>query len=378
MPIKVGIIGYGNAAKTFHIPFITAIPEYALIAILQRAEAPVDPASTPPGSHCTVDIPGIRHYRTADEFFADSEIDLVVIATHHDTHAMFAERALEMGMHAIVDKPFARSSEEADRVIKLAEEKGLIVTCFQNRRWDGDFQTLRKLLNEGALGKITEADLHYDFESPPWLKYMTKEKYEPGDGHVFGLGSHTLDQAYALFGRPASVTAFLRNQRGVESEVEDSFTIILQYNGPQSDLLVTVKTCVVTPLARQLKQLVRGTEGSFVKWQARSTCPQEEHIAAGMKPLDPGFGAEDQSLWGELVTYKPFDESVQKFDLESNKYVGKYPTVPGRWMGLYENLAAAILGKRDLEVRPEGVRDVLRIIELARESNEKRVTVAWT
>jgi predicted dehydrogenase len=191
------------------------------------------------------------------------------------------------------------------------------------------------------------------------------------------VGSHTLDQAYALFGRPASVTAFLRNQRGVKSEIEDSFTIILQYDKEQSDLLVTVKTCVVTPLARQLKQLVRGTEGSFVKWQARSTCPQEEHIARGMKPLDPRFGEESESLWGELTTYKPFDESIQKFDPESKKHVGRYPTVPGRWMGLYENLAAVILGKGELEVRPEGVRDVLRIIELARESNEKRVTVAW-
>jgi predicted dehydrogenase len=192
------------------------------------------------------------------------------------------------------------------------------------------------------------------------------------------IGSHTLDQAYALFGRPSSVTAFLRNQRGVKSEVEDSFTIILQYDGPQSDLLVTVKTCVVTPLARQLKQLVRGTEGSFVKWQARSTCPQEEHIAAGMKPLDSGFGTELESMWGELTTYKPSDQSVQKFDPESKKYVGKYPTVPGRWMGLYENLAAAIHRREELAVKPEGVRDVLRIIELARESNEKRVTVAWT
>jgi hypothetical protein len=97
-----------------------------------------------------------------------------------------------------------------------------------------------------------------------------------------------------------------------------------------------------------------------------------------MKPLDSGFGTEPESMWGELTTYKPFDQSVQKFDPESKKYVGKYPTVPGRWMGLYENLAAAIHRREELAVKPDGVRDVLRIIELARESNEKRVTVAWT
>ncbi|KAL2869139.1 uncharacterized protein BJX67DRAFT_32901 [Aspergillus lucknowensis] len=377
MAIKVGVVGYGGAAKNFHIPFISAIADYELIAILQRAERPADPSSTPRGTHCTVDLPKIRHYRTPDEFFGDADIELVVVATHHDTHALFAEKALLGGKHAIVDKPFARSSEEADHVVHLAREKGLIVTCFQNRRWDGDFQTLRKVISQGALGKIMEAELHYDFESPAWLGRMTKEKYSPGDGHVFGLGTHSLDQAYLLFGRPASVTAFFRNQRGIESEVEDSFTIILQYDGEQKDLLVTVKTSVTTPLARQLKQLVRGTEGSFIKWQQRSSCPQEDAIAKGAGPLDPGFGEEPKSLWGELTTYKEFDSSLQTLDRETNKYVGRYPTVTGRWMGVYENLAGAIQGKTELAVKAEQVRDVLRIIELARQSNEQRVTVPW-
>ncbi|KAL5338027.1 hypothetical protein BJX70DRAFT_408946 [Aspergillus crustosus] len=383
MAIKVGIIGYGFAAKSFHIPFIRAIPAYSITAVLQRAEAPSvsvsdpDRPTTAPGVHCTVDLPGIRHHRTPETFFADSEIELVVVATHHDTHALFAEAGLRAGKHVIIDKPFARSAVEADHLIALSKEKGLILTCFQNRRWDGDFLTLRHLLSQKALGKITEAELHYDYENPFWLKYMTKKEYSPGDGMAFGLGTHSLDQAYTLFGRPKSVTAFFRNQRGIESEIEDSFTIVLQYDGEQSGLLVTVKTCVVTPLARQLKQLVRGTEGSFVKWQQRSTCPQEEHITAGLDPLDLDFGKEDPSIYGELTTYKEFDGSVQKYDQVTAKYTGQYPTITGRWMGLYESLADAIQGKGDLAVRPEQCRDVLRILELARESNENGVTVAW-
>lgn len=160
---------------------------------------------------------------------------------------------------------------------------------------DGDFQTLRKLLSQNALGKIAEAEIHYDFESPFWTKYMTETKYVPGQGHSFGLGrqkshpcnlvtpfvyshqaqsptnscyyqgSHSLDQAYALFGRPASITAVYRSQRGIESEIEDSFTIILHYGRDQKNLLVTVKSAITTPLAKQLKFLVRGSEGSFVK-----------------------------------------------------------------------------------------------------------------
>lgn len=191
------------------------------------------------------------------------------------------------------------------------------------------------------------------------------------------VGTHSLDQALVLFGRPKSVTGFFRTQRGGESEVEDSFTIILQYDGPQKDLLVTVKTAVTTPMAQQLKFLVRGTKGSFIKFQQRSTCPQEEQIAAGLKPLDGGFGTEPQQLQGILTTYDNFDSDVQTLDQETNKYTGRYPTIVGRWMGLYENVADAINGKGDLEVKPTQSRDVLRVIELARESHNKSITVPW-
>ncbi|KAF4445758.1 hypothetical protein F53441_10507 [Fusarium austroafricanum] len=376
-PIKVGIIGYGKSAKTFHLPFITAIPDYEVYAILQRAEAPADPSSAAKGSHCTVDFPKAKHYRTADEFFADKEIQFVVVASRNDTHASFAEKALLSGKHVIVDKPFAGSSEEADKVIKISEEKGLILTCYQNRRWDAHFQTLRHLIEKGALGDIKEAELHYDFESPDWM-YTKGAKHTPGSGMAFNLGTHSLDQALVLFGRPKSVTGFFRVQRDEDSDIEDSFTIILQYDGSQKDLLVTVKTSVITPMAQQLKDLVRGTKGSFIKFQQRSTCTQEEQSAAGLKPLDEGFGVEPEKLAGTLTTYEEFDGKVQKYDPETKKYTGQYPSFVGRWMGIYENVADAINGKAELEVKPRQSRDGLRIIELARESHEKGVTVAWS
>ncbi|KAI9373472.1 hypothetical protein BJX61DRAFT_533138 [Aspergillus egyptiacus] len=377
MAIKVGVIGYGSAAKSFHLPFILAIPEYEVIAILQRAARPTDPAVAEKGSHCTVDFPDVKHYRTAEDFFADPKISFVVVATHVDTHASFAEQALRAGKHVIVDKPFARSTEEADRVISLAESTGLVLTCFQNRRYDGDFQTVRELFTKHALGDITEVEIHYDFDRAPWLQFMASKEYRAGDGHAFGLGTHSIDQAYVLFGRPASVTAFYRTQRGIDSEVEDSFTIILQYAGPLKNLLVTVKTAVVSPMAQQLKFWIRGTKGSYLKYQQRSTCPQEEHIAHGLQPLDPGFAVESEELNGVLTTYDEFDSSIQIFDEKAKRYIGSYPTIRGRWMALYENVADAINGKAELAVKPAQVRDVLRIIELARESHEKGTTVAW-
>lgn len=149
----------------------------------------------------------------------------------------------------------------------------------RDRRWDGDFRTLQHLLSKDALGTITEAEIHYDFENPPWIKHLTAKEYTPGDGLLFGLGkhaasilypafteclkgSHTLDQALVLFGRPKSVTAFLKVLRGVESEVDDSFTVILQYESP---LLVTVKTSIISCLQQDFKYFVRGTAGSYIK-----------------------------------------------------------------------------------------------------------------
>ncbi|KAL5115792.1 hypothetical protein ACEQ8H_006287 [Pleosporales sp. CAS-2024a] len=376
-PIRVGVIGYGFAAKSFHLPFISAIPEYEVVAILQRAEAPADPTSAAKGTHCTVDFPNVKHHRTAHDFFADSNIDFVVVASHADTHASFAEEGLKAGKHVIIDKPFARSTQEADKIVQLAKEKNLILTCFQNRRYDGDFLTAREILDKQALGDINEAEIHYDFDQAPWLKFMKGKEYTAGDGHTFGLGTHSLDQAYVLFGRPASVTAFFRVQRGIESEVEDSFTIILQYDGAQKGLLVTVKTCVLSPMAQQLKFWIRGTKGSFIKHQQRSSCPQEEDIARGAQPFDQDFAAESDALRGHLTTYEAFDKKMQTFDKESQRWVGKYPTVRGRWVQLYENVAQAINGKGELAIKASEVRDVLRIIELARESHQQGKTVAW-
>ncbi|KAK7192775.1 hypothetical protein DPSP01_011199 [Paraphaeosphaeria sporulosa] len=382
-PIKVGILGYGFASKSFHLPFIRALPSsYTVTAILQRAESPSDPSSAAKGSHCTVDFPDIKHYRKAEDFFADAEIDFVVVATHADTHALFAEQAMRAGKNVIVDKPFARSTAEADSVIKVAKETGRIVTCFQNRRWDGDFLTLRALLENSMLGTPVEAIIHYDFDRAPWLHRMTAKEYTPGSGHLYGLGTHSLDQAFTLFGRPAHVTAFLRSQRAVEnpdapSAVEDSFTVILQYGGPQKDLLVTVKTAVVSPMDKQLKYWIRGTKSSYTKCQQRSTCPQEESISANLAPTDADFAREDDRFRGTLASYEQVDEKIQSFDEASQRWVGRVPSVRGRWMGLYENVAGYIRGEGELEVKVEDVRDVLRCIELARESSAKGMTVAW-
>jgi predicted dehydrogenase len=140
-----------------------------------------------------------------------------------------------------------------------------------DRRYDSDFPTLRHLINSNAFGTIIEFENHYDLEMPSWMVRNKTLKYVPGEGMAFGLGSHSVDQALVLFGRPASVTGFLRSLRGIESEVDDTFTIILQYSGEQKNLLVTIKTTIVSLMTDQFKTFVRGTEGSFVKVSLMNT-----------------------------------------------------------------------------------------------------------
>ncbi|KAF9005723.1 hypothetical protein BDZ89DRAFT_1095549 [Hymenopellis radicata] len=330
-------------------------------AFLQRAAAP-DPASSPRppvGTHCTIDFPSATHHRTAEAFFGDDEIEL---------HGEFVRRALESGKHVVVEKAFVNTSKEADGLIQLAREKGRVLTVFQNRRFDSDFLTLQHIVESGALGEIRDAQMHFDFRMPSWVMGWTQKEYAAGQGMTFGLGSHTVDQALVLFGRPVSVTGFLRSNRGVDSEVDDTFTIILQYGGEQKNLTVTVKTAIVTHMEDNLKFFVRGTGGTYLKF---GTDPQEaKAIAAPCQPAsDPDYGREDERIWGTLSTAKEFDTKSQVFDEESGLYIGKYPSMLGRYRGLYENV---------LYVKPETSRDGLRILELARESHDTGRMVPWS
>ncbi|KAJ3054537.1 hypothetical protein HK097_001566 [Rhizophlyctis rosea] len=371
-PIKVGIIGYGFSTKCFHLPFIRPNSDLQVYAFLQRAATPADVKS--PWGHCTVEFPQAKHYTTPDQFFADAEIELVVICTHE--HEEFARRALESGKHVVVEKPFVTTSEAAERLIQLARKQNRVLTAFHNRRFDSDFRTLQHLVSQNALGDIREAELHYDFPNPGWIGGWTG-KYTPGEGMAFGLGTHTVDQALTLFGTPTSVTGFLRANRdnAGESDIDDSFTIILQYGGDKKKLLVTVKTTIVSNLKDQLKFFVRGTEGSFIKF---GTDPQEAKAIAspGQPALSPTFGDELPAAWGTLTTITQFDAS-QSLDSDSKKWIGKYPSLPGWYRGYYEGVVAAIKGEKEVYVKAETAGDGLKVIELARRSAEEGVTLKW-
>jgi predicted dehydrogenase len=227
------------------------------------------------------------------------------------------------------------------------------------------------LVDKKAFGQITECEIHYDFDFPFWMKSWDKTVYTPGQGMLFGIGSHTIDQALVLFGRPATITAFYRSLRGIESEIDDAFTVILQYGGEKKNLVVTVKTSVVCVMQYPLKFFVRGYDGSFVKY---GDDKQESQVFQGLAATEKGFGVEPEDTYGLLTTKEKVDQSQSE---DNGRWVGKFPSLVGSYVAYYEDLVKTIRGEKELVVKPETARDGLRIIEIARESAQKGCTLPF-
>jgi scyllo-inositol 2-dehydrogenase (NADP+) len=314
--LKVALIGRGLGGSVFHAPLIRAMPELELAAWVGAAEA--EAAAVAPG------------------------IDLVVISSPNRTHFPLAEAALRAGKHVVIDKPFAVSLDEADALIALARERGRMLTVFHNRRWDGDFLTVRKVLPR--LGEIRLFEAHWDrFRReirPGW-----KDAADGGAGTLYDLGPHLIDQALLLFGLPDSVSADVRAQRG-GSAVDDYFALTFHYD--TLPVVLGASTLVTAPRPRFA---IHGTGGSFVKY---GLDPQEAALKAGADPRFAGEGAREDD--GTLTT-------------EAGAV--RVPTEPGRYLSFYEGVVAAIRDGAPPPVDPADAREGLRIIELARRASEE-------
>lgn len=256
-PFNVAVVGYGLSAKVFHIPLILALPDdFNLYGIVQRSPKPDNDASK--------DFPGIKLFRSVDEVYADSNVDLVVITSTPGTHFSMCKGALEAGKNVVVEKPFVTTAKEADELIEIQKKSGKVLAVYQNRRWDADYLTLRQIMDPGSLGDIAEFETHFDRHRPEAPSAESwKAEEAPGHGSIFDLGTHLLDQVYHSFGMPEKVTAFLYQQRrGVEKGPHDAFTAVLRY---KDGMVATARAGVVGPEVEQLRFWVRGTKGSFKK-----------------------------------------------------------------------------------------------------------------
>jgi scyllo-inositol 2-dehydrogenase (NADP+) len=344
--IRVGLIGYGLAGRVFHAPVIQSVPGFKLKKILQRRTGDARER-----------YPWVEVVQDAAAIFDDSEIDLVVVATPNDSHFEMARNALLAHKHVVLEKPFAITSAEASQLIELARKQGQLLSPFQNRRWDGDFLTVRKILNEGLLGRLVEYESHFDrFRNRPQGTW--KDTEGPGSGILFDLGSHLIDQAQVLFGLPQMVTADLRTQKD-SSRITDNFELILHYD----KLKVTLKASM---LVREPgpRFILHGTFGSFVKY---GLDPQEDALKEGRSPSTPGWGEEPMEMFGRLNT-----------EIEGSPYEARIETVAGCYQDYYQNILDAIRDQAELAVKPEEGLNTIRIIELAMQSSQEQRTIPFS
>jgi predicted dehydrogenase len=328
----VGLIGYGLGGAVFHAPLIAAEPRLRLEAVVtSRAE------------QLRRDHPGVRVAATAAELLADEAVELVVVAAPNAVHHELAAAALRAGRHVVVDKPFTLGTADADELIALAAAGGRHLSVFHNRRWDGDFLTLRRLLEAGALGEVAELVSRYDrFRPAP--RGSWKEQDVPGAGVLWDLGPHLVDQALALFGRPETVWADVGTQRpGVEAA--DYAHLVLGYG--RLRVLLHAAMLVRDPGPRFE---VHGERGSFVSW---GLDPQEQALRAGGRPGDPG--------WGTV----PPDRATLTTEVAGLEVAGRVAGVPGDYGAFYAAMAAAVAGEGPVPVAPGEARDAVAVIEHA-------------
>ena len=321
MSVRTGLIGHGLGGRAFHEPLIRAAGRLSLDAIATTRSTP-DPAG----------------------LIADPGIDLVVISTPNHSHYPLAKAALEAGKHVVIDKPFTVTLDEADELIALARARERVLSVFHNRRWDGDFLTVRKILESGRLGEVMRYEAHWD-RFRPAIKPGWKEEAGPGTGVLGDLGPHLIDQALLLFGEPEHVAGDLEMQRA-ETEVEDYFAITLAYGKRRAIL-----TSSLLAYAPRPRFGLYGTEGSFAKY---GLDPQEPQALAGLSPHDPGFGVEEERWHGTLTLA---DGTIERI-----------PTERGCYLAYYEGVAAAIIDGAPVPVEPADARAGLEIIELVRAS----------
>jgi scyllo-inositol 2-dehydrogenase (NADP+) len=315
--IRVGLAGYGLAGSVFHAPLIRACDRMQLSAVLTSRDAP-------------------ERVDTLEKLIEQS--DLVVVATPNTTHFEIAAAALNAGRHVVVDKPFAVTVDEADELIALAREHGHLLTVFHNRRWDSDFLTVRKLLPQ--LGEVMLLEAHWDRFRPD-IKRGWREQPQPGGGVLSDLGPHMVDQALALFGMPAAVSADLLAQRR-DAKVDDYFDLTLHYGSRR--VCLRCSTLIAEPRPRFA---VHGSQGSFIKY---GLDPQEAQLRAGMDPRDDSFALDET---GGILTLGG----------------GRHAEVPierGNYRAFYEGVADAILDGAPVPVAPADARVGLVLIDLAR------------
>ncbi|WNV90503.1 Gfo/Idh/MocA family oxidoreductase [Umezawaea sp. Da 62-37] len=342
--MRTALIGYGLGGSAFHAPFVHTTPGLELSAVV----------TGDPGRQAEVRAryPEAEILPSIDDVWA-GDYDLAVVTTPNRFHHAHARSALEHGLHVVVDKPFSGTAAEARALVDFAAAQGLVVVPFHNRRWDGDFRTVQKLLADGALGDVHRFESRFERWRPA-VKSTWKESGDPADlgSIVFDLGTHLVDQSIALFGPPVEVYAEIATLRAGAQADDDAFLSLTHRDGTRSHLHMGALVADLGPRFRVL-----GDKAAYVKC---GMDPQEDLLKAGTTPGGDGWGEEPESAWGEL---RAGGES------------SPVRTEPGAYQLFYAGVAKAVLHG---DAPPVDARDAvsgLEVIEAAAESARTRQVV---
>jgi predicted dehydrogenase len=341
----VGILGWGGAARTFHAPFIPLVPGLELRAVATSRRAVAE-------AH----LPGVAIHDSLDALLADGRVDLVVIATPHRFHTQHAIAALAAGKDVVVEKPLAATAAEAEALFARAREVGRQCIVFQNRRWDGDFQTVRQLIAGGILGEIYHFENHWPAYRPALRGVWREDPAEMG-GQLYDIGPHLIDQTLQLFGAPGSVYAQVAARR-LGARANDQFRLTLRY----ASGLTAILTADMLGALPSPRFLVRGTLGAFEK---HGLDPQEALLRAWHSPVGESWGTDAPAAWGHL---KATDANGLTFD-------GQIATIPGNYRGFYEAVYGALRDGGPSPIAPDEIVLQLRIVEAALRSAETNAVV---
>jgi scyllo-inositol 2-dehydrogenase (NADP+) len=336
--VSVGIIGFGLSSSVFHTPLLLSHGGFRILAVVSSRAAEVLQV-----------LPGTKVVKDVDEMLLDAKIDLVINCAPNIYHYDYTRSALEKGKHCVVEKPFINRVSDGEDLINLANRVQRKLTVFHNRRWDSDFLTVKELIASEKLGEITQFESHFDRFRPIVRPDRWKEQNAEGSGIWVDLGSHLLDQALCLFGKPDKIFADIQAQRD-PSSADDYFNVILKY-GRKRVILQSSSFIEGTP-----RFTISGTKGHFVKF---GLDPQEEQLKKGLVG-SPQLGIENESIYGTLISYQ--NGVPSKTRVESKK---------GGYMEFYSQLHRAITNPTlPAPVPPAQALDVIRILQTAKESSK--------
>ncbi len=338
--VTVALVGFGLSGRYLQAPFFDVNPNFKLKTVVTNNQNPQDI------------FPSVQKVSTLEAVLADAEIDLVSICSPNATHVDYTKKCLLAGKHVLVEKPFAPTLAVAQELVNLAKKQGKHLFIFQNRRFDSDFMTVKKVIESGILGKIHTYQAHWNRYKPLPNPKKWKEIVAPASGIIYDLGSHIIDQTIALLGGSFSsnnpnVLLHTQGQTFTQREnstIDDAFNIRLDYN----DIKITLTGSLMVR-GELPRYIVHGSKGSFIKY---GIDVQEDHAKAGILPNDPNFGIEAPQYFGTLTT-----------DLNGLAVQGKVETERGNWAILFQNIYEVITQNKEPLIKNEDVLTQIKIIE---------------